>query len=128
MCICFIIIEVIESKYQADITFVVQFQHLNLQVYQILEILHHLLDLILQFGKYFSQANVMELFKSRRIIESTLLKSADVNDKNILLIDYYANVKNLRNSSGWINDKIDKIDFNIKSNKRTVSLVYFGMI
>ena len=61
----------------------------------------------------------MELFKSRRIIEATLLKSADINDKkNILLIDYYTNVKDLRNSSDWINDKIDKLDFKIRTNKR----------
>jgi len=112
--------KVIESKYQADITFVVQSPTSKSSS------LSDIGNIASSFGfdigsseSTFSQANVMELFKSRRIIEATLLKSADVNDKkNILLIDYYANVKNLRNSSGWINDKIDKIDFNIKSNKR----------
>tara|TARA_B100000941_G_scaffold95764_1_gene66613 strand:- start:2062 stop:3099 length:1038 start_codon:yes stop_codon:yes gene_type:complete len=119
--------KVIESKYQADITFVVQSPTSKSSS------LSNIGNIASSFGfnigsseSAFSQANVMELFKSRRIIEATILKSADVNDKkNILLIDYYANVKNLRNSSGWINDKIDKIDFNIKSNKRDSLITLF---
>ena len=112
--------KVTESKYQADITFVVKSptsEGSNLS---------NLGNIASSFGfnigsseSTFSQANVMELFKSRRIIEATLLKSADINDKkNILLIDYYTNVKDLRNSSDWINDKIDKLDFKIRTNKR----------
>ena len=54
-----------------------------------------------------------------RNIDATLLKSDDINDKkNILLIDYYTSVKKLRNSSDWIKDEIDNLDFKIKSNKR----------
>ena len=112
--------KVTESKYQADITFVVQSPTSEGSS------LSNLGNIASSFGfnigsseSTFSQANVMELFKSRRIIESTLLKSADINDKkNILLIDYYTNVKDLRNSSDWINDKIDKLDFKIRTNKR----------
>ena len=112
--------KVIESKYQADITFVVQSPTSKSSS------LSNIGNIASSFGfdigsseSAFSQANVMELFKSRRIIEATLLKSADINDKkNILLIDYYTNVKDLRNSSDWINDKIDKLDFKIRTNKR----------
>ncbi len=112
--------QVTESKYQADITFVVQSPTSESSS------LSSLGNIASSFGfnmgnseSTFSQANVMELFKSRRIIEATLLKSVDINDqKNILLIDYYTNVKKLRNSSDWKKDKIDKIDFKIKSNKQ----------
>ena len=112
--------KVTESKYQADITFVVQSTTSESSS------LSSLGNIASSFGfnmgnseSTFSQANVMELFKSRRIIEATLLKSVDINDqKNILLIDYYTNVKKLRNSSDWKKDKIDKIDFKIKSNKQ----------
>lgn len=112
--------KVTESKYQADITFVVQSTTSEGSS------LSNLGNIASSFGfnlgsseSTFSQANVMELFKSRRIIEATLLKSADINDKkNILLIDYYTNVKDLRNSSDWINDNIDKLDFKTRTNKR----------
>jgi len=112
--------KVTESKYQADITFVVQSPTSESSS------LSSLGNIASSFGfnmgnseSTFSQANVMELFKSRRIIEATLLKSVDINDqKNILLIDYYTNVKKLRNSSDWKKDKIDNIDFKIKSNKQ----------
>ena len=70
----------------------------------------------------------MELFKSRRIIEATLLKSADINDKNILLIDYYTNVKDLRNSSDWINDKIDKLDFKITNKRDSIINLFWNDI
>lgn len=109
-----------KSKYQADITFVVQSPSSEGSG------LSNLGNIASSFGfnigsseSTFSQANVMELFKSRRIVEATLLKSADINDKkNISLIDYYTNVNELRNSSDWKKDKIDKINFKIKSNKR----------
>ena len=112
--------KVIDSKYQADITFVVQSPAAESSS------LSNIGNIASSFGfnigsseSAFSQANVMELFKSRRIIEATLLKTADINDKkNILLIDYYTNVKNLRNSSEWIDDKIDNLDFKIRTNKR----------
>ena len=110
----------IKSKYKADITFVVQSpvnESSNLK---------NLGNIASSFGfnvggsaSTFSKENVIELFKSRRIIEATLLKSDDIKDKkNILLIDYYTNTNKLRNSKHWIEDKIDNIDFEIKSNKR----------
>ena len=112
--------KVTEPKYQADITFVVQSPASEGSS------LSNLGNIASSFGfnigsseNTFSKENVMELFKSRRIIEATLLKSADINDKkNILLIDYYTKVNDLRNSSSWINDKIDNLDFKIRTNKR----------
>jgi len=111
----------IKSKYKADITFVVQ-SPVNEG-----SSLRNLGNIASSFGfnigggseSTFSKENVIELFKSRRIIEATLLKSDDIKDKkNILLIDYYTNTNKLRNSKHWIEDKIDNIDFEIKSNKR----------
>ena len=110
----------IKSKYKADITFVVQ-SPVNES-----SSLKNLGNIASSFGfnvggsaSTFSKENVIELFKSRRIIEATLLKSDDIKDKkNILLIDYYTNTNKLRNSKHWIEDKIDNIDFEIKSNKR----------
>ena len=112
--------KVTEPKYQADITFVVQSPASEGSS------LSNLGNIASSFGfnigsseNTFSKENVMELFKSRRIIEATLLKSADINDKkNILLIDYYTKVNDLRNSSSWINDKSDNLDFKIRTNKR----------
>ncbi len=110
----------IKPKYKADITFVVQ-SPVNES-----SSLKNLGNIASSFGfnvggsaSTFSKENVIELFKSRRIIEATLLKSDDIKDKkNILLIDYYTNTNKLRNSKNWIEDKIDNIDFEIKSNKR----------
>ena len=46
----------------------------------------------------FSSANIIELFKSRRMIEKTLLTSISLNNKNITLADMYifVNPSNLR--------------------------------
>ena len=78
-----------KSKYQADITFVVQSPTSEGSS------LSNLGNIASSFGfnigsseNAFSQANVMELFKSRRIIEATLLKSDDINDKKKHIINW----------------------------------------
>ena len=97
----------IKSKYKADITFVVQSSANEGSSLQ------NLGNIASSFGfnfggsgSTFSKENVIELFKSRRIIEATLLKSDDINDKkNILLIDYYTNTNKLRNSKNWSSEQ-----------------------
>jgi uncharacterized protein involved in exopolysaccharide biosynthesis len=59
----------------------------------------------------FSGDNIFELYKSRLMIEKTLLDEVDVNGKKQLLIDRYINSNKLR--SRWRNkDNIDSITFN----------------
>ena len=43
----------------------------------------------------FSQQNVIELFKSRKIIESTLSKSCIVNNKEDILLNHYISINNM---------------------------------
>lgn len=110
--------------YQADITFVTQTSSESSS-------LGSLGDIATSFGfsmgageSTFSQANVMELFRSRRITESTLLRSKKINNKeDVLLIDYYINIHNYRESSDWIDCGIDKIDFKIKNSIQHDSII-----
>lgn len=62
-------------------------------------------------GGIFEGDNILELYKSREMIEKTLLSTCDFNGKKQLLIDRYINVYNLRNE--WNNDKkIGNVNFN----------------
>jgi uncharacterized protein involved in exopolysaccharide biosynthesis len=47
-------------------------------------------------GSIFSSDNIVELYKSRLMLEKTLLSEADFNGKNELLIDRYINFNKLR--------------------------------
>lgn len=61
-------------------------------------------------GGIFQGDNIIELYKSRVMIEKTLLSTVNINGKNQLLIDRYINFKNLRNK--WKKkDNIDSISF-----------------
>jgi len=63
----------------------------------------------------FDGENLIQLFKSKNLIQKTLLSTAPVEystEKKILLIDYYINSKNLRKNKGF-----EKISFNDTSNK-----------
>jgi len=54
------------------------------------------IDLGSSGGGAFAGANLMELMKSRKLIEKTLLSTVVVNDKNISMVEYYINVNELR--------------------------------
>jgi hypothetical protein len=61
-------------------------------------------------GGIFQGDNILELYKSRSMIEKALLSEATFNNKNELLIDRYANFNNLRTI--WKEkDHIDSISF-----------------
>ena len=52
---------------------------------------------------YFSQQNVIELLKSRRIIESTLNQYSIISDVNSKFLDHYHEINNLIEDSLLIN-------------------------
>src|ERR1700761_2539810 len=57
----------------------------------------------------FTGDNIIELYKSRLMIEKTLLTEVDFNGKKQLLIDRYADFNHLREK--WKSDDIDNITF-----------------
>lgn len=61
-------------------------------------------------GGIFQGDNILELYKSRRMIEKALLTSVDYHGKNILLIDRYIDFNGLRKK--WVErPELSKIDF-----------------
>lgn len=76
-------------------------------------------------GSIFSGDNIMELYKSRLMIEKTLLSGADFNGNNQLLIDRYINFNKLR--TRWKEkDHIDSITFTgnpAKFNRKQDSII-----
>jgi len=62
-------------------------------------------------GNIFQEDNIIELYKSRLMIEKTLLSAVKINGKEILLLDRYINYNKLRDK--WKQkDNIDTINFN----------------
>ncbi len=57
------------------------------------------IDLGSSGGGAFAGANLMELMKSRKVIEKTLLSPVVVNGKTISMVEHYINVNELR--KGW---------------------------
>jgi hypothetical protein len=57
------------------------------------------IDLGSSGGGAFAGANLMELMKSRKLIEKTLLSQVVVNGKTISMVEHYINVNELR--KGW---------------------------
>lgn len=76
-------------------------------------------------GSIFSGDNIMELYKSRLMIEKTLLSGADFNGNDQLLIDRYINFNKLR--TRWKEkDHIDSITFTgdpTKFNRKQDSII-----
>jgi hypothetical protein len=71
-------------------------------------------------GGIFASANLIELMKSRFIIEKTLLSAITIDDKTISLADYYIQINNLRDS--WINNELKNITFPPNTNRSNFSL------
>ena len=62
----------------------------------------------------FSQSNILELLKSRGVIENTLLQNVKVNGKEDLLIEHYLELNKVKES--WLeNDNFDGISYHDKS-------------
>jgi uncharacterized protein involved in exopolysaccharide biosynthesis len=64
----------------------------------------------------FQGDNILELYKSRLMIQKTLLTEASISGKKQLLIERY-----IQSNHSWLswenNDKMEKMDFNINPNK-----------
>lgn len=79
------------------------------------------IDLGASAGGAFSSANIIQLMKSRMIIEKVLLNPIIVNDKTISYADYYANIYNLRKR--WDKKpKLKGINFPVNVNRQQFSL------
>ena len=102
-----------ETEYNAELTFVVEEESGSaLSSYS---------SIANQFGfdlggtssSTFSQQNILELLKSRRVVVSTLLQNAKVNSKNDLLIEHYLEINKIKES--WIENKdFDGVSFHNK--------------
>ena len=93
-----------ETKYNAELTFVVEADSGGSG-------LGAMSGIASQFGfdiggnsnTTFSQSNILELLKSRGVIESALMQSAIVNSKKNLLIEHYLGINKVKES--WLEDK-----------------------
>ena len=102
-----------ETEYNAELTFVVEEESGSaLSSYS---------SIANQFGfdlggtssSTFSQQNILELLKSRRVVVATLLQNAKVNSKNDLLIEHYLELNKIKES--WIeNEDFDGVSFHDK--------------
>jgi len=74
-------------------------------------------------GGIFQGDNILALYKSRKMIEKTLLTKVEFNNKKILLVDYYIEFNQLREK--WKKAKIKQVDFSIyESNNDNKTLKY----
>ena len=105
----------IETKYNAELTFVVEGEKGGGS-------LGSMSGIASQFGfdiggsesATFSQSNILELLKSRGVIENTLLQNIKVNGKEDLLIEHYLELNKVKES--WLeNDDFDGISYHDKS-------------
>lgn len=97
-----------ENEYEADLTFVVEGDSDSP--------LGGVTGLASQFGfnlgsggSTFSQSNIVELLKSRRVVQSALITSRKINKKQALLIKHYLDVNQARKS--WINKDMLSLNF-----------------
>ena len=104
-----------ETKYNAELTFVVEAEKGGSS-------LGAMSGIASQFGfdidggksATFSQSNILELLKSRGVIENTLLQNIKVNGKEDLLIEHYLELNKFKES--WLeNDDFDGISYHDNS-------------
>ena len=73
-------------------------------------------------GGLFSSTNIIELMKSRFVVEKTLLNSVQVDGKEISLADYYIQINELRED--WSkNPALTNINFPVNSERSKFSLL-----
>ena len=104
-----------ETKYNAELTFVVEAEKGGSS-------LGAMSGIASQFGfdidggksATFSQSNILELLKSRGVIENTLLQNIKVNGKEDLFIEHYLELNKVKES--WLeNDDFDGVSYHDKS-------------
>ena len=98
-----------DTEYSAELTFVVEDEKKGGSM-------GAMSGLASQFGfdlggssATFSQSNILELLKSRRVVEAALMKSGNVNGKNSLLIEHYLEINEIK--KGWIESEFEVISF-----------------
>jgi uncharacterized protein involved in exopolysaccharide biosynthesis len=72
-------------------------------------------------GGLFTSSNIIELMKSRLVVEKTLLNSVQVADKEISLADYYIQINELK--EGWSKKpRLVNINFPVNADRTKFSL------
>ena len=72
-------------------------------------------------GGLFSSSNIIELMKSRLVVEKTLLNPVQVNGKEISLADYYIQINELK--EGWVKKpNLATVNFPVKADRTKFSL------
>lgn len=78
-------------------------------------------------GSIFSGSNLIELFKSRRMVEQTLLTPVDYNGKRITLAEMYIEINKLRDS--WKNSpKLTNIIFSPNESRERFTQVHDSIL
>lgn len=78
-------------------------------------------------GSVFTGSNLTELFKSRKMVEQTLLTPINYKGKVISLAEMYIEINDLR--SGWVNnDKLNNIKFLPNANREKFTRVHDSIL
>lgn len=78
-------------------------------------------------GSIFTGSNLTELFKSRKMVEQTLLTPVDYNGKTISLVEMYIQINEL--SKGWKdNSKLENIKFLPNVNREKFTRVHDSIL
>jgi uncharacterized protein involved in exopolysaccharide biosynthesis len=103
-----------ESKYNADLTFIVE-QETGTSLGSFSGVASQFgIDMSGAENSTFSQNNILELLKSRRVIVSTLMQSAKVNGETDLLIEHYLKLNKIKEH--WeSNDEFSVVSFHDNS-------------
>ena len=101
-----------DTRYKANLTFVVEDAKAGNSLGTMTGIASQFgFDLSGTSSTTFSQSNIMELLKSRGVVESALLRKGNLEGKNDLLIEHYISISKIREA--WEkNEKFDGVDFN----------------
>ena len=103
-----------DKKYTAELTFIVEGEHSGGSLGAMSGIASQFgFDLGGSSSTTFSQSNILELLKSRGVVEATLLQSSRIERKNDLLIEHYLKVNKIKES--WErNEDFTPVSFNDK--------------
>tara|TARA_B100000927_G_C16469522_1_gene471001 strand:- start:2348 stop:3397 length:1050 start_codon:yes stop_codon:yes gene_type:complete len=115
-----------EDKYNAELTFVVEVDN---GIASSSALSGFASQLGFDFGgiesSTFSNNNILQLLKSRVVVENTLMQSAIVNGKEDLLIEHYLNINELKND--WNENNVLK-DFSFHNKNSRVHDSIKGLI
>lgn len=100
-----------DTKYNAELTFVVEGEATATNLGGMAGIASQFgIDIQSNQSSTFSQSNILELIKSRGVIESALMRRANINSKSDIFIEHYLKINKIRDS--WTGDeRLEKISF-----------------